>query len=293
MVHILILSMTLFGFSHCLFFNGGGGCGCRPQQCGCAAPLPVARSYCPPSPCGRPFQPYQSYPPVSFRPPPPTIFQQQPQFYAVSQSQPIPIQTQFHNSYQQTPVFTSNQSEVFFSKFKFSGSYNAPFNTVPSYMSAPQNSPIQVTSAKETPVDTFDTVIQKSRTDTSPVKNDLDVDVIENNNNPQNFQNALSNFETSLQAYKSMNGIRGIRRAQGSKTEKPEKCSSARLQQIMEESMTSNVSVSKLRISQGAKKEFGYNFDVVCSQFDFSYLISSNIFCRVELDGQICLAYEN
>ncbi|KAF1752881.1 hypothetical protein GCK72_019436 [Caenorhabditis remanei] len=210
MVHILILSMTLFGFSHCLFFNGGGGCGCRPQQCGCAAPLPVARSYCPPSPCGRPFQPYQSYPPVSFRPPPPTIFQQQPQFYAISQSQPIPIQTQFHNSYQQTPVFTS--------------SYNAPFNTVPSYMSAPQNSPIQVTSAKETPVDTFDTVIQKSRTDTSSAKNDLDVDV-----------NALSNFETSLQAYKSMNGIRGIRRAQGSKTEKPEKCSSARLQQIMEE----------------------------------------------------------
>ncbi|CAO4376833.1 unnamed protein product [Caenorhabditis nigoni] len=271
MVHILLLSMTIIGISQGLFFGGGGGCGCRPQTCGCAAPLPVARSYCPPTPCGgpRPFPVYPSYQPVSFRPPPPTLIQQP--YYAVPQPQqiPIPIQTQFHNSYQQTPVFTS--------------SYNAPFNNqLPSYInSATQNAPIQVSSAKETTADSFDTVIQKSRTDTSPAKNDLDVD------------NALSNFETSLQAYKSMNGIRGIRRAQGAKIEKPEKCSSTRLQQIMEESMSSSVSVSKLKISQGAKKEFGYNFDVVCSQFDFSYLISSNIFCRVELDGQICLAYEN
>ncbi|PIC23399.1 hypothetical protein B9Z55_017115 [Caenorhabditis nigoni] len=251
MVHILLLSMTIIGISQGLFFGGGGGCGCRPQTCGCAAPLPVARSYCPPTPCGpRPFPVYPSYQPVSFRPPPPTLIQQP--YYAVPQPQqiPIPIQTQFHNSYQQTPVFTS--------------SYNAPFNNqLPSYINSPtQNAPIQVSSAKETTADSFDT-------------------------------NALSNFETSLQAYKSMNGIRGIRRAQGAKIEKPEKCSSTRLQQIMEESMSSSVSVSKLKISQGAKKEFGYNFDVVCSQFDFSYLISSNIFCRVELDGQICLAYEN
>ncbi|CAL2044370.1 unnamed protein product [Caenorhabditis brenneri] len=271
-MHIFILSMTLFGLSHGLFFNGGGGCGCRPQQCGCAAPLPVARSYCPPTPCGRPFQPYQPYSPVAYRPPPPTIIQQP--YYPVSQ--PIPIPTQFRNSYQQTPAFLQQPQQPV-----FTSSYNAPFTSIPSYINSPQNAPIQVTSAKETTADSFDTVIQKSKTDTTPEKNDLDVD------------NALSNFETSLQAYKSMNGIRGVRRAQGSKTEKPQKCSSERLQQIMEEAMTSNVSISKLKISQGAKKEFGYNFDVICSQFDFSYLISSNIFCRVELDGQICLAYEN
>lgn len=138
-------------------------------------------------------------------------------------------------------------------------------------------------------------MIQKSKT-LSTVKNELDEDVVitdpDGTEASMNFQNALSNFETSLQAYKSMTS-NGIRRAQGARTEKPKKCSSERLQQIMESAMTSSVSVSKLKISQGAKKEFGYNFDVICSQFDFSYLISSNIFCRVEVDGQTCLAYDN
>ncbi|NP_001317808.1 Ground-like domain-containing protein [Caenorhabditis elegans] len=272
MVCVLVLILMASLTANSLFFNGGGGCGCRPQQCGCAAASLPVRSYCPPSPCGRQFQSFpsytQPYSPVSFRPPPPTIIQQQP-YYSVPH--PIPIQTQqFHNSYQQTPVFTS--------------SYNAPpFASSSSYSNAPnsfQNAPIQVASAKETSADTFDTLIQKSKPETTDMKNDLDVD------------NALSNFETSLQAYKSMNR-NGIRRAQAAKTEKAGKCSSERLQQIMEEAMSSNVSVSKLKISRGAKKEFGYNFDVICSQFDFSYLISSNIFCRVELDGQICLAYEN
>lgn len=60
----------------------------------------------------------------------------------------------------------------------------------------------------------------------------------------QNFQNALSNFETSLQAYKSMNR-NGIRRAQAAKTEKAGKCSSERLQQIMEE-VSRHVGMNKI-----------------------------------------------
>uniref|UniRef100_A0A1I7T618 Ground-like domain-containing protein n=1 Tax=Caenorhabditis tropicalis TaxID=1561998 RepID=A0A1I7T618_9PELO len=216
-----------------------------------------------PTPCGRPFQPYhQPYSPVGYRSPQATFIQQP--YYAVPQP-PTPIQTQY-NSYQARPVPI--------------GSNNIPFETASSYISYPQNAPIQVTSAKETTADSFDSVIQKSKAEKPAEKNDLDID------------NALSNFENSLQVYKSMNGANGIRRTQRSKTEKPETCSSARLQEIMEEAMTSNVSVSKLKISQGARKEFGYGFDVICSQYDFSYLISSNIFCRVELDGQICLAYE-
>ncbi|CAI2354560.1 unnamed protein product [Caenorhabditis sp. 36 PRJEB53466] len=262
---LLLVAMTLLlgSSAEALFFGGGGGCGCRPQQCSCA-PQPVAQNYCPPSPCGRSypsFPSYQSYPsysPAAYRPPPLPISQP---FYAVPQ--PIPIQTTYQNSYQQ-PLLT--------------GSYNAPYSSV-------QNAPIQVSSAKSmsetSSSDVFgDTVVQKSKS-LSSVKNDLDED-----------SNALSNFETSLLAYKSM-GRNGIRRAQGTKIEKPEKCSSSRLQEIMEKAMTSNVSVSKLKISQGAKREFGYNFDVICSQFDFSYLISSNIYCRVEMDGQTCLAYEN
>uniref|UniRef100_A0A8R1DP47 Ground-like domain-containing protein n=1 Tax=Caenorhabditis japonica TaxID=281687 RepID=A0A8R1DP47_CAEJA len=239
-----------------LFF-GGGGCGCRPQQCSCPAPV------CPPPPCGaRPFVPPPFYPQYRAPPPPPP----QP-YYQVAQ-QSIPYQTfqgPYVSSYQPPPpqILTS--------------SYNAP------YTSSINTAPIQVASAKETSETIPDTVIQKSKTLTAETNNELDEDI-----------KALSNFESSIQAYKSLNVVRNeIRRAHGTKTEKPEKCTSPRLQKIMEKAMSSNVAIPKLKISKLAKREFGYNFDVICSQFDFSYLISSSISCRVEMDGQTCLAYQN
>ncbi|CAB3397097.1 unnamed protein product [Caenorhabditis bovis] len=230
-----------------------GGCGCRPQ-CNCA---PRPQPICPPAPCGG------SYRPVSYT----------PQYYNAPR---------YESTYQTIEAHHPAPSYQVPVQIPIQRGYAFP---VPSYPQQPQyivsqQEPIAVPAAKSVHEEAEHQVTSNSGS-SKKTTSDSDGDL-----------QSLNEFESSLKSYKSMSK-ENFRKAFASKLEEIGKCSSLRLREIMREAMSSNVAISKLKISQLAKREFGFNFDVICSHSDFSFLISSNIYCHVEHDDLVCLAYQN
>ncbi|PAV55783.1 hypothetical protein WR25_13064 [Diploscapter pachys] len=106
-------------------------------------------------------------------------------------------------------------------------------------------------------------------------------------------QQALETFEsdTTSKSHSTSSGS-GYRRAQGTKIEK-HRCTSDQLREIIEDKITDSPAESKLKIALAAKKEYGYNFDVICSESDFSYLMSANLYCQAKARGIVCLAFQH
>ncbi|CAB3397469.1 unnamed protein product [Caenorhabditis bovis] len=71
------------------------------------------------------------------------------------------------------------------------------------------------------------------------------------------------------------------------------KCNSEELEQILQLSISSSLSTSKMVISERAEREFNSQFDVICAKGIFSYYIEASKYCEVTKNEITCLAYNS